>query len=70
MLPQAAQALVIPYSVRGLRLPAAFTLIAAQMDSSYDRYRLQRGESCLRRWTHTAFSLTKHNIVEDCSASE
>lgn len=70
MLPEAAQALVIPYSVHGLRLPAAFTLFAAQMDLSFDRCCLQRGESHLQRWTHTVFSLVKHDFIPDCSASK
>lgn len=70
MLPQAAQAPVIPYSVCGLRLPAAFTLFAVQVDLSFDRCHLQRGESCLQRRTRTAFSLTKHNVIQDCSTSQ
>lgn len=70
MLPEAAQALVIPYAVCGLRLPAAFTLFAVQMDLLFDRCRLQRGESCLQHRTHTAFSLTKHSVIQNSSASK
>lgn len=68
MLPEAVQALVIPHSMCGLRVPAALTLFAAQMDLSLDCCCLQRGQSCLQHQTATAFALMEHNITWNCSA--
>lgn len=70
MVPEAAQALVVPYSMCGLREPAALTLFAAQMDLSLGCCCLQRGERCLQHQPGTAFALMEHSITWNCSAPE